>query len=135
MTFWKDSLLIGVSHIDGQHRKLIAAIDELMEACNKGQGRTTIGKTLDFVVSYTKEHFADEEKIQAQYGYPSMASHKLLHSRFIADISALQKDFEQNGPSVALTGKLNSALVGWLINHISVEDKKLGAFIQSKQEL
>ena len=129
MTYWKDSLLVGVPLIDNEHRKLVKAIDQLMDACMQGKGRAAIEETLSFTLSYTKEHFSDEEKLQAQYAYPGMAAHKLLHSRFIMDINAIYRDFEQTGPNVALTGKLSRTLVDWLINHISTEDKKLAAHI------
>lgn len=132
MTYWKDSLLVGVTEIDGQHKKLVQAIDELMDACTRGQGRAAIEKTLNFVAAYTKEHFSSEEKLQAQYAYPGMADHKRMHTQFISNVSALIDDFNQNGPGVALTGKLNKTLVEWLVRHISVEDKKLGEYIQSK---
>ena len=129
MTYWKDSLLVGVPQIDNQHRKLVEAIDRLMEACSQGKGRATIEETLIFTASYTKEHFRDEEKLQAQYAYPGMGAHKQLHSQFIASINSLVQEFESDGPSIALTGKLNKMLVDWLIKHISTEDKKLGAHI------
>lgn len=132
MTYWKDSLLVGVTEIDEQHKNLVKAIDELMDACTKGQGRAAIEKTLNFVVTYTKEHFSSEERLQAQYAYPGIADHKRMHAQFIGNVSALINDFNQNGPGVALTGKLNKTLVEWLVRHISVEDKKLGEYIQSK---
>lgn len=131
MTYWKDSLLVGVKLIDDEHRKLVNAIDQLMEACMQGKGRAAIEETLSFTVSYTKQHFSDEEKLQAQYAYPGMAAHKLLHAKFVSDINAILQEFEQTGPNVALTGKLNKTLVDWLINHISTEDKKLGAHINN----
>lgn len=131
MTYWKDSLLIGVPAIDSQHRELIRAIDELMEACNKGQGRAAIEKTLGFVVSYTRKHFADEEALQAKYRYPETNRHRQAHQIFIGDISGLVQEFERDGPSITLTGKLNKQLVNWLIHHISEEDQKLGAHIQA----
>jgi len=133
MTYWKDSLLIGVSQIDTQHRKLVQAVDELMEACSKGQGRATIEKTLNFVVSYTKEHFADEERLQAQHGYLGIAAHKKLHADFITSVSALVADFQKSGSGLALTANVNKTLVAWLTHHISVEDKKVGEFIKSKK--
>jgi hemerythrin len=132
MGYWKDSLLVGVTIIDDEHRKLVAAIDELMDACMKGKGRDTIEKTLMFLSEYTKKHFADEEKLQAEYAYPGMAAHKKMHTQFYANITALINDFNQNGPNVALTGKINKTLVDWLIHHINAEDKKLGLHIQSK---
>jgi len=134
MSYWKNSLLIGVPQIDDQHHKLVDAIDELMAACKDRKGRDAIEKTLLFVNSYTKEHFADEEKLQAKYNYPGMKAHKLLHNQFIANIAVLIKDLEQNGPNVALVGKINKTLVEWLISHINVEDKKVGAHIQSQSK-
>lgn len=132
MTYWKDSLMVGVAEIDTQHKKLVQAIDALMDACAKGQGRAEIEKTLRFVSDYTKEHFADEEKLQAKYAYPDMVNHKRMHAQFIANVASLIDDFNQNGPGVSLTGKLNKTLIDWLIRHIGTEDKKLGAHIQSK---
>jgi hemerythrin len=132
-TLWKDSLLIGVPQIDNQHRKLVEAIDALLAACSQGHGRDAIEKTLYFVVDYTKKHFSDEEKLQAQYGYPGLAAHTRIHTQFITTVSGLVSDFKQNGPNIALTGKINKTLVDWLINHITIEDKKIGDFIKSKK--
>lgn len=129
MTFWKESLLVGVPQIDDQHRKLVVSIDRLMEACMQGKGRSTIKETLIFVITYTKEHFHDEEKLQAKYEYPERIAHKLLHEQFIKDINVILRDLQQAGPNVSLTGRVNKTLVDWLINHISTEDKKLGEYI------
>lgn len=133
MTYWKDSLLVGVPEIDREHRKLVAAIDDLMEACTKGQGRAAIEKTLIFVESYTKTHFTNEERLQLQYAYPLMSAHKKMHEQFIANISALIANLEKNGPNIALTADINKTLIDWLIRHIGSEDKKLGDFINSKR--
>jgi hemerythrin len=132
MSFWKDSLLVGVPRIDEQHRKLVEAIDELSAACMEGKGRATIEKTLKFVVSYTKEHLSDEEKLQEKYAYPGLAAHKKIHADFIKEVNALVKDFEQSGANISLTGKINKTLIDWLVNHIGSEDKKLGRYIQDK---
>ena len=132
MTFWKDAMLVGIPAIDAQHKKLIAAIDELMAACKKGEGRASIDKTLAFAVAYAKEHFAAEEKLQAECSYPGMAAHKQLHAQFLSSVSALVSEYENTGPSVALVGKLNKSLVDWVVKHIATEDKKLGEHINSR---
>ena len=132
MTYWKDTMLIGVPKIDAQHKKLIAAIDNLMAACTRGEGRAAIDKMLAFTVSYTKEHFADEERLQAEYAYPGAAAHKRLHSQFLSTVSALVNEYEKTGPTVSLVGKLNKSLVDWVIQHISTEDKKVGEYIKKR---
>ena len=132
MTYWKDSFLVGVPKIDDQHKKLIAAIDELMAACTKGQGRDKIDKTLNFVIAYTKEHFADEERLQAERNYPGMIAHKRLHTQFLSTVKALEAEYEQTGPTVTLVGKLNKSLIDWLIHHIANEDSKVGEHIKNR---
>jgi hemerythrin len=129
MTLWKDSLLVGVAQIDSEHRKLVGAIDQLMDACMQGKGRDAVDKTLKFVVSYTKEHFRDEEVLQVKYAYPGVNAHKRLHAQFVTTVGNLLTEFEQTGPTIALPGKLNKTLVDWLVQHIGTEDKKVGEHI------
>ena len=132
MSIWKDSLLIGVPEIDEQHQNLVGAIDRLMYACEKGQGAAVIGDILSFAVSYTLEHFAAEEKAQEDFGYPGLADHKQIHADFVANVSTFVDDFKRNGPSDKIVETLQAALVDWVVNHISVEDKKVGDYIVAK---
>ena len=130
MSIWSDSLLIGVARIDHQHKELVKKLDDLMEACRKGEGDAEIEKTLRFAVSYVKEHFHDEEELQAQYAYPDMDSHKKLHAEFVMRIIDLVQEFQKSGANIELTTKVNKTLVVWLVNHIRTEDKKLGEHIK-----
>ena len=130
MTYWNDNLIIGIAQIDNQHRKLVEAIDRLMEACSQGKGVTEIGQTLNVAADYSKEHFRDEENLQEKYAYPGINAHKRLHAQFVLNINALIQDFGRTGPNVALTGKLTKTLVDWLVNHICTEDIKVGEHIR-----
>jgi len=132
MTYWNDSLLTGVTLIDNEHRKLVAAIDRLMDACNQGKGMAEIAQVLSFAVTYAKEHIRDEENLQEKYAYPGLNAHKRSHTQFIMSTDALVKEFEEKGLNIALIGKLNKTLVNWLTDHISKEDKKMGEYIQKK---
>lgn len=129
--FTKD-LETGNALIDQEHRQLISAINDLLAACSQGQGRANIEKTTRFLSEYTGKHFSDEEKLQQQYGYPDYPNHKRYHDAFKKVVADLSQKLNQEGPTVALVGEVNSALAGWLINHIKQEDKKLAAYIKSK---
>jgi len=129
MISWNNSMLIGISQIDNQHRALVDAINKLIEACNQGKGRMEIEQTLNFVVSYTMDHFRDEEIVQEKVGFPGALMHKQKHAAFIKQVGSLVQEFNKEGPSVALVGKLNKSLVEWVINHIKTEDMKIGQHI------
>ena len=44
------------------------------------------------------------------------------------------KKLDTEGPTVALVGQVNSAIAGWLINHIKREDVKVATHIRSQQK-
>ena len=123
----------GNALIDKEHRQLIDALNELLAACAKGQGRKEIAKTSQFLSDYTTKHFADEEKLQLQYRYPDYIQHKKYHEEFKLVVKELCNKLEQNGSSVQLVAELNTRLADWLMNHIKREDKKLAAFIREKK--
>lgn len=133
MTFWDDKLLLGVEKIDAQHRKLVQAVDDLVDACAYGRGDMKISQILHFIFDYTKEHFQDEELLQLQYGYPQLKEHKQMHEAFVKEVALVISDFDKTGPTFDLTMQISKMLINWLSNHISVEDKKIGEYITSRQ--
>ena len=45
----------------------------------------------------------------------------------------LGQQLEEEGPTVALVGKVNSSVGDWLVNHIQREDVRVAAHIASKE--
>lgn len=129
---WDKSLETGNLTIDGQHKSLIDAINELLDACSKGKGRTEVSKTLDFLQNYVVRHFADEERLQIQSSYPDYKSHREKHESFKATVKSIADEYEKGGATIQLVAKVNTSIGGWLINHIKSEDKKVAAHILSR---
>jgi len=131
MTYWDDSLLVGVSQIDSEHRKLLDMTGKLMEACTQGKGHAEITQIMKLIVSHAKDHIRNEENLQQWHAYPGINAHKRAHAQLGMQLEALEKELATTGPNVALTAKFNNTLVVWYINHINTEDKKLGEYISS----
>ncbi len=129
---WSKDLETGNPLIDQQHKELINAINKLLDACAKGQGRTEIESTLRFLSDYITRHFKDEEALQLKYQYPDYANHKKYHEGFKKVVADIVREFQQGGANVALVAKLNSSIANWLINHIKKEDVKVAAHVKSK---
>ncbi len=119
--------------IDQEHRELIRAVNELLDACGKGRGRNELTKTAKFLQDYTSRHFSDEERLQVQSKYPAYPQHRSYHEAFKKTVADLVRRLNETGPTVALVGEINTALAGWLINHIKKEDKKLADFLRGKK--
>ncbi|GHV47699.1 hemerythrin [Clostridia bacterium] len=128
---WTDDLTTGNTMIDTQHKQLIKAISDLLEACSTGKGRESIEKTIAFLENYTATHFSDEEKLQVAHKYPDHPNHHQLHEGFKKVVHEIGEQIKKDGPTVALVGKVNSAIGGWLLIHIKKEDVKVANWVKN----
>ncbi len=128
---WSADLETGNTAIDTQHKELIIAVNNLLDACASGKGREALKQTADFLYSYTAKHFADEEKLQLASKYPDYQNHKKEHEDFKKVVHEMVAQLNTEGPTVAMVGKVNKTIAGWLIRHIKQQDKKVAAHIRA----
>lgn len=119
----------GNALIDTEHRQLLKAASDLMEACSQGQGRSQLEPVIDFLTSYVNKHFGDEEGLQVRSKYPGYMSHRQFHESYKQQLGAVALDMKNQGPTIAILSRLNQH-VGLLLNHIKIEDKKLASHVK-----
>lgn len=124
-----DELRTGNDTIDEQHMQLFEYINNLLQACAEGKGRSEISRAMLFLKEYTDEHFSAEEKLQNKYKYPDRVNHKRYHETFKNTIRELSDELERDGATIALVGKINRSVGDWLVNHVKNQDKKVAAHI------
>lgn len=132
---WTNDLAVGFPDIDQQHQELFAKINLLLNACNQGKGKDTVGETIQFLADYVVYHFGCEEKLMQQFNYPDYSSHKAMHDQFVQRFVEVQNRFKSDGVSVMIVLAVNQMVVKWLNDHIRKVDKLLGAFLKEKQHL
>lgn len=130
---WHPSLSVGIELIDEQHKEWFARADRLFEAGKKGQAKEYIGELLEFLDSYTRKHFADEEKYMLELGYPGYDEQKKAHTAFVAQLAKLREDYESSGGSISVIINANKMVVDWLTKHISKMDSQIGEYVRSKK--
>ncbi len=119
---WNDSLSLGISIIDNQHKKLVGLINQLNDAMKNGHGSDVIRKIVDELVTYTISHFGTEEKYFKQFNYAETNAHVGEHEAFVKKVSSFVD--EMNNSSKALPITVMNFLWDWLRKHIMVSDKK-----------
>jgi hemerythrin len=127
---WSDSLSVKVKQFDDQHKKLVDMVNQLFDAMKTGKGNQVMGDILKQLIAYTQTHFAAEERLLKQYGYPDFEAHKKEHNALVIQVLDLQKQF-QEGKAV-LTQNVMTFLRDWLSKHIQGDDKKYGIFLNGK---
>lgn len=129
---WTEDLSVGVAVIDNQHKELFTKVNQLLDACNQGKGKESIGEIIKFLGEYVVEHFSYEEEYMKKFNYPQFANHKENHAQFIKDFLELKNKFETDGAQSYIVIMVNRVVVNWLISHIRNVDKSLGAFLKVK---
>ncbi len=118
----------GNTLIDSEHRELFNIINNLQDACAKGQGRSQVESTAKFLVDYVKKHFRDEETLQKSVNYPGYPAHSDFHKGYLQQIEAGAGKILSSNADIASLAELNR-LIGILVAHIRTEDKKLASYV------
>ncbi|MDR2872610.1 MAG: bacteriohemerythrin [Xanthomonadaceae bacterium] len=116
---WQDDLETGIEAVDNQHRRIVEMINHL-HVNHKSLDRAAAGEVIDEMIDYTLSHFAFEEELMEESGYPFTAAHKRVHEIFTRRVAEYRLRF-QAGEDV--TEELKSMLSRWLFNHIRGDDK------------
>jgi len=116
---WDSSLELGIPVIDKQHQRIVEYINKL-EHAQEHHSREELGEVLDELVDYTISHFAFEESLMEEAGYPFIRPHKKVHELFTKRVSSYQSRFKKGED---ITEELLHTLTAWLVNHIKSDDQ------------
>lgn len=125
-----DSLLTGNGTIDEQHRELIGRIHDLQIVCeNEKPVKREAIQLLDYLSDYIEYHFAEEEKLQEEIGYPGIEEHKKKHQELRQSVGELYHMLEeQEGPTDSFVAQVNKKVMEWLYNHIQGFDRSVAEY-------
>lgn len=127
---WKQEYSLGHADIDGQHKRLFELASDLHSAMTQGKGKESLSRTLGNLLAYTKQHFANEERLMQAHHYPEYPEHKAAHDALTARVVEFQKKFEAG--RVGMTIELLQFLKEWLRTHIGETDHKVALYLRSK---
>ncbi len=127
---WDPKLNTGVDVIDGQHRRIVEFINTLHDIIETHEDEKA-GEVLNDLVEYTLTHFAFEEELMIQSGYPLELGHKAEHEEFVRRINDYQERYNSGNDS-DVAKELMAELKHWLASHIRFEDHEYVALVQKK---
>jgi len=119
---WNENLSVDVSAMDDQHKRFFVLINELHQGLKQGKGADVLGGILNELARYTEYHFAAEEALLEQCGYPELPQQQEAHRRFVNKVHEFQSRFAAGDRSVPVEAM--NAVKDWLISHIQKMDKK-----------
>lgn len=124
---WKESFNIGIDIIDEQHQQLLNYLNKL-DTARSTDNHTMIKAVIEDLNDYTISHFAFEEALMDQAGYPYAKAHKSVHQTFIKRLDSFTAKFQAGEDIVE---EFYALLKRWLINHIQRDDKAYAPVVQN----
>ncbi|MEI6305663.1 MAG: bacteriohemerythrin [Deltaproteobacteria bacterium] len=127
---WSPALSVGVEQMDQQHVRWIYIINSLNDAMKTGNPDKVLLMILNGVLSFAKTHFSDEETLLSAYDFPGLAGQQFEHEYFVRQVNEYKKRFESGHALISL--ELMNLLKTWVQNHIMIQDKQYGVFLNAK---
>jgi len=121
---WTEDISVGNEIIDGQHKKLLDQVNEVLNDIMTGIDHDKVKEAIDFLDKYTQEHLTYEETYMTNINYPHLEEHKKLHREFIQKYYKFQEDFNKGVNKEALLLEIEGYIGHWWVDHIGKEDKK-----------
>lgn len=127
---WDDTISIHVARMDRHHLKLVEIANAVIENLPRDGNRKSLLSVFDALIDYARYHFEAEEKLMASYAYPGLEMHRVKHRDLLLQVSKLRDQITAG--KVPNQAEFQGYFESWLISHIREDDRKYGAFLNSK---
>ena len=133
MLVWKPSLELGVAEIDAQHKALFEVAGRFSAAVEARESGAVLEELFAFLAEYALDHFAAEERLMREVGYPELAQHIQEHTLFKRQLASLVPQWSSEGASPAVLMALRGFLELWLTEHVTTSDQRIGDYVRNSQ--
>lgn len=125
---WREEFDIGIAEIDEQHRRICSLVGVLAESLNSDDDLEIAANLIAELIARCKAHFALEEQLMSERGYPDFESHKAEHDELLAKFLEVR--------NLILAGKRPKFSVpiepenDWVSHHILRLDAAFATFLR-----
>ncbi len=129
---WRDEFSVGNDMIDGDHRTLIAIINEyetVLETKDIGRLKDVYQRLFD----YAEMHFDREINLQKAVHFPGYLTHQSKHDDLLRQLTEIHTAFVEGTERKGIIPKTTQLLRGWLLQHILTEDLKLRPYVAGER--
>lgn len=121
---WSARHSVNVKEIDEQHQHFIDMINGMIDALENDKVREVVDRTLHELIEYAVYHFATEEKLMEQAGYPGLGRQREEHAELLKKLDVLLEKRKTTADINDFYEDLLDFMGSWLIAHLIYEDKQ-----------
>lgn len=128
---WDPGYRIGVDVIDQQHQKLFDISHRFYDAWRQHARRARLRHIFDELLEYTAYHFAEEERLMQQIGYPDLPQHRANHEELVELVNYHRKQLAEDAPDAERHAL--EFVRTWLRAHVLDADKDIGVYLAGRR--
>lgn len=131
---WRDAMCVGHEGIDADHVRLIEIINAYEAELAHGVHERALAAILRRLYDYAHTHFAREEQVQIDCGYPFHQAHRKEHQELLQQVQQIIRThfIERSEPINAKSAAdLAEFLRRWLTDHIIKADLRMKPYLEA----
>lgn len=122
---------VALDFMNRDHADFALACGKILEAL-AALDHEMIDKLLDNLLQHTVDHFAAEERVMQESGFPPYPIHKGEHDRVLADMSDRLAQWRNGRDGAALQAWLEGPVAQWFTGHVTTMDFVTAQFAASR---
>jgi hemerythrin-like metal-binding protein len=125
-------VLVGEETIDAQHRKIVRLMAHVQTLALDEEA--DLRRAVAALVEHVRTHFADEEKLMAQSGYPDLATHRAHHVNMLRDLMMVVASTGGEAElSQEVAGTVRRFVEAWVIGHVRHADREFAGYYRDRR--
>ena len=121
---------VKVQAMDEEHIGIFNYINDIHRAIKQKRSNQELQKIIEDLYTWTKDHFADEQRLMKAHDYPGLPEQLREHKSLLDQVLEIIRQLK-DGEEVDLI-KVMIFLKEWLQNHIMKVDKKYADFFNER---
>jgi hemerythrin len=111
------------------HLDVAAMLNQLLADLDGPASVTALTAQFNALIEHCANHFFCEEKQMGSFKYPRLEEHQAEHQRAVAEVMAVQQQWQSDADRQQLKRYLSESFTPWLLDHIQGVDIAASQFI------
>lgn len=127
---WTSQMNVGVKLLNNDHKQLVNLINNLHDGLVTGQSKAVLENEFEQLVTYTRFHHANEERLLDEAGFHGLLTHKQEHEQMLEHLLRMQIRFIESS-QLGVEMEIMQQLRVWLFRHIQGSDQHFASHLKS----
>lgn len=120
---------VALDFMNRDHAAFAEIHEALVDMLAKGVPYDRVDSALDELLRHTRAHFAAEERMMIETGFPAYPVHKGEHERVLAEMSEQIEHWTRGRDAKAFGDWMRLTLADWFVTHVASMDLMTSRFV------